>query len=401
MSTPIISRPASLSMSRSPMFITGKNNLVSTDNMVSMDFDLEVWSGLRTSPPTSPIASLSKPYAVNKTISFEVSNLVKEQFSHDPNIYSTIAWDGAPTDEVLWVNCPGSWSYLNAGAAASGVHTTGTTNAWLALDGWQPFPNVVEQQVTIAILSVARTRYVMTGNYETLAFYNVPYGVDEVEIAWNNGDADQLYGPGGSSTLPVYSLNSNNAVIYLGVGPQNLQDNADIDGTIKPSAHACGDYYDVNLRAEGELVATARYQLQCECRYTPYQVAFVNRYGVMDFCTFYKLSTRTDDFQGENFKRMVYQDGFTAPDTKTGQYKDFNINSRTTLVMNTGFVDEVYGDVMIDILMSEYVYVLEDNGWTRYNPVKGSFDYQKEVNQKLINYSLNFERAFDNRPLIR
>lgn len=401
MSTPIISRPGSLALSRSPMFITGKNNILTNDNMTSMSLDLEVWSGLRTSPPTSPIASLSKPYAVNKTINFEVSNLVKEQFAHDPDIYSTIGFSGAPTDEVLWVNCPGSWAYSNNGTPASGTHTSGTTNAWLAMDGWQVFPSVAEDTYTIPILGVNRTRYVMAGNFEVLAIYNVPYGIDEVFITWNNGDSDQFYDIGGGTTPPSYSLNSNNAVIYLGVGPQNLQENAELDGVIKPSAHACGDYYDVELYSEGSLVGSVRYQLQCECRYTPYQVAFVNRYGVMDFCTFYKLSTRTDEFRSESFKRTIYQDGFTAPGLQTGQYKDFHINSRTTLLMNTGFVDEVYGDVMIDILMSEHVFVLEDAGWVRYNPVKGSFDYQKEVNQKLINYTLSFERAFDNRPLIR
>ena len=69
--------------------------------------------------------------------------------------------------------------------------------------------------------------------------------------------------------------------------------------------------------------------------------------------------------------------------------------------MNTGWVDEDYDDVIEDILMSENVAVLMNGSWVAASPQRGSVDYQKEVNQKMINYTLTFDVAFNERSLIR
>ena len=69
--------------------------------------------------------------------------------------------------------------------------------------------------------------------------------------------------------------------------------------------------------------------------------------------------------------------------------------------MNTGWVEEAYADVMEDIMMSEQVAILLDGSWVAAFPQRGSVDYQKEVNQKVINYTLTFDLAFNERTLIR
>jgi hypothetical protein len=54
-----------------------------------------------------------------------------------------------------------------------------------------------------------------------------------------------------------------------------------------------------------------------------------------------------------------------------------------------------------DILMSESVAILLNGSWMAANPQRGSVDYQKEVNKKMINYTLSFDVAFNERSLIR
>jgi len=56
---------------------------------------------------------------------------------------------------------------------------------------------------------------------------------------------------------------------------------------------------------------------------------------------------------------------------------------------------------MEDIMMSEQVAILLDGSWVAASPQRGSVDYQKEVNQKVINYTLTFDIAFNERTLIR
>jgi hypothetical protein len=63
--------------------------------------------------------------------------------------------------------------------------------------------------------------------------------------------------------------------------------------------------------------------------------------------------------------------------------------------MNTGWVDESYGETMQELLLSERV-IWQDG--TKRIPVKvntKSINKQKNINNKTINYSIEIELAFD------
>ena len=107
------------------------------------------------------------------------------------------------------------------------------------------------------------------------------------------------------------------------------------------------------------------------------------------------------DFTQDEYQKSIYADAYTDVNYTTGKYQSFNINSRNTLTLNTGFVDESYGDVMEEILMSEKVAVYEDGQWVAIVPNRGSIDYQKSINDKTINYTMSFTYAFDQRMLVR
>ena len=143
------------------------------------------------------------------------------------------------------------------------------------------------------------------------------------------------------------------------------------------------------------------YEVICEPKYTPEIIQYVNRYGVSDYITFFKVSTEQGAFTNDQYKRSIYADAFTEPDFKTAQYQDFNINSRNTITLNTGWVEEAYKDVIEDMLMSEDVRILEGGNYRTVNPQRGTIDYQKEVNSKNINYTITFDYAHDERNLIR
>ena len=398
MSTPSISRPTSLKMSRSPIFYTGKNNALSADALTYMSLNLKIWAGALSSPPAANNYALSKSYSIDEVINFEVSDLIRSEFLHDFDIYTETGFAQSPYGEVLWVNATGDWTYSDNGAApTSAPHTTSTAYAFLTTEGWTSWNNIHNDQYNTTLLAVARKRFVKSGNYEVLAVYNNASNlIDKVTILWNNGDTADM-----SKTL-TYSNYTQDAVIYVGVGAQNLEDNTSLPSSVKPSSHSDGDYYDVILKnSAGATISTVRYELTCEPKYTPYQVAFINRYGVADFITFFKASTEQGSFTSESYKRSIYQDGFTAASTQVGQRQAFNTNSQNTITMNTGWVEEAYADVIEDILMSETTAILIDGSWVAAQPQRGGMDYQKEVNRKVINYTLAFDLAFNERTLIR
>ena len=405
MSIPVKSVPTSLKMARSPIFYTGKNNAQTNDALYEMSLNLKVWSGVRSASPSVNNYILNKTISINQVINFEVSNLIRSEFLHDFNIYNDLGYVQSPAGEVLWTNGTGDWKYSNNGTApVVAVWEAGTTNAFLTTSGWAALPNVSNTPVTSALISLPRNRYVYSTNYESLAIYSNDTNMfSSIRIRWNNGDEDDFLNTDGSPDAPDRNtLNTQDQIIYAGVGPANLNNNAAIDPSIKPSNHTTGDYYDVILRDDGQSeLSRVRYTLTCEPKYTPYQVAFVNRYGVSDFITFFKASTEAGNFINSTFKRSIYQDGFTAPSLQNGQYEDFNINSRNSITMNTGWVDESYNDVIEDILMSEDVAVLIGTNWVAANPTRGTIDYQKSVNVGVINYTVIFNLAFNERPLLK
>jgi hypothetical protein len=404
MSVPVLSTPSSLAMARSPQFVTGKNNTLAADTLTEMTLNLAIYSGTKAAAATNNY-TLSKGYSVNEVINFEISDLVRSEFSHNFNIWNDIGYAQSPSGECLWVRPQGSWSYSNNGAAVTtATWGTGTTYGYISTDGWATMMNPTPSPVSQLVLATSRDRQCLATNYEALAINNsVANDFTEIEITWNNGDSDTLYTSVSSTTPPVpTSTNTQDLIIYAGVGPANLQNNTWIDASIKPSNHDTGDYYDVILKdSGGDTIDTVRYYLVCEPKYTPYQIAFINRFGVADFITFFKRSDERGNFTQDSYQKSIYNDGFTIPSLEVGKYNSFNVNSRNNLTLNTGFVDQDYDETLKDILMSEYVAVLKDNQWVSVVPQRGSVEYQKHVNQKLINYTMTFDFGFDERSLIR
>jgi hypothetical protein len=404
MSTPSIAYPTSLKMARSPIFYTGKNNTLTNDELDAMSLNLKIWSG--TSAPTDNNYELSKSYSIGEVINFEVSDLIRSEFSHDFSVYDASFYEQSPVNEALWVNGTGDWTYSDNGAApTTAPWSASTANKFLATQGWADKLNPTNPAVTSPVLAVSRTRQVLSSNYESLAIYNsAANDLGFITITWNNGDSDTFYDTDGIASTPPdpTSGDTQDLVIYAGVGPANLNANAGLDAVIlNPSIIPMVITTMSSLKIRKVIRLLGTLYLVCEPKYTPYQVSFVNRYGVADFITFFKVSTEQGTFTNDQYKRSIYQDGFTTPSLQVAQYQDFNVNSRNSITMNTGWVDEDYDDVIEDILMSENVAVLMNGSWVAASPQRGSVDYQKEVNQKMINYTLTFDVAFNERSLIR
>ena len=407
MSTPVISTPSSLAMARSPQFVTGKNNTLANDTLNAMTIDLRIRTGVLSASGSANF-SIIKNYSIDEVINFEVSDFVRSQFAHDFDfITDTLGYSQSPIGEALWVVPTGSWTFSNNGASPSNAtfpDETETAYAYLTTDGWRPRNDLQPTEVTQPVLATSRNRQVLASNYEVLGIYNsAANDLARIEIAWNGGTSYSLYTSISSTTPPdPTTQNTQDLVIYAGVGPANLQNNTWINNAIKPSNFQSGDYYDVILKdSGGDTIDTVRYYLVCEPKYTPYQIAFINRYGVADYITFFKRSDERGNFTQDSYQKSIYNDGFTTPSLEIGKYQSFNVNSRNTLTLNTGFVDQDYDETIKDILMSEYVAVLDGSDWVSVVPERGSVEYQKHVNQKLINYTLTFTYGFDERSLVR
>jgi len=409
MSTPVFSTPSSLAMARSPQFVTAKNNALALDTLTEMDLNIRIRTGVLAATGSLNY-SLSKDYSINQVINFEISDLVRSEFYHDFSVWNDVGYTQSPQGEALWVIPTGSVTYSNNGAAPANAtfpDESETAFAYLTTDGWATRDNIDPVSVTQPVLATSRNRQVLVGNYESLAINNsVNNGLAKIVITWQSGESDDFFVSAVSAAPPTRATNnSQNLVIYAGVGPANLENNPFLATEIKPSEQpngGVGQYYDVILKnASNTTIGTVRYYVQCEAKYTPVQVAFINRFGVADFITFFKRSDERGSFTQDSYQKSIYNDGFTTPSLEVGKYQSFNVNSRNTLTLNTGFVDQNYDETIEDILMSEYVAVYTNSNWVSVVPNRGTIEYQKSINTQLINYTMSFDFGFDERSLVR
>jgi hypothetical protein len=126
-----------------------------------------------------------------------------------------------------------------------------------------------------------------------------------------------------------------------------------------------------------------------ECKYTPVIIDFVNKYGAWQREFFFKAST--DNFSVENTEYNLLQTNSYNYNTLEGQRKVFNANGKKSIKVNTGWVAEDWSEVLKQIMLSERILI--DSKPAKIN--SKSTELFKHINTKQINYSLDFEFAYD------
>ena len=125
----------------------------------------------------------------------------------------------------------------------------------------------------------------------------------------------------------------------------------------------------------------------CEIKYTPVKVSFINKFGVIQDLVFFKKREDSFNTTQQDFKANILRNGTYVP--HTGQKQIINKQASAKLKLSTGFYPEEFNEVFKQLQYSI-------NYWIDDEPaiLTGSnFAFKTSVNDKLINYSFNFEYA--------
>jgi hypothetical protein len=123
-----------------------------------------------------------------------------------------------------------------------------------------------------------------------------------------------------------------------------------------------------------------------ECKYTPVDCTFVNKYGGWQRFVFFKANTFLIDTKGSEYNLMQPQINYNP---LSGQRKTFNINGTQSIKLNTGFVEENNAELIKQIMLSETI--LLDN--YPVNVKTKSLTYKTHLKDKNINYEVEFDYA--------
>ena len=125
----------------------------------------------------------------------------------------------------------------------------------------------------------------------------------------------------------------------------------------------------------------------CEIKYTPVKVSFINKFGVIQDLVFFKKREDSFNTTQQDFKANILRNGTYLP--HTGQKQIINKQASAKLKLSTGFYPEDFNEVFKQLQYSI-------NYWIDDEPaiLTGSnFAFKTSVNDKLINYSFDFEYA--------
>lgn len=138
-------------------------------------------------------------------------------------------------------------------------------------------------------------------------------------------------------------------------------------------------------------------------KYDPYKLSFVNKFGVVQDLWFDKKRVDSLDVQKDSFKRNILNISSSGVDysINTAQMMPHNVMGNRRLIMNTGFVTDDHNEVIQQLMLTESAWIHEDGEVIPVVPKTTSFTYKTTTDDKLINFTVEFDYAFDTINNIR
>lgn len=338
---------------------------INENDQVETKIELRIWNGTG-SAPTNPTYTLSKliPSTSNRLTTYNISPYIKEFLSHPlfTNNHSAIAF--LPSEEYCNVQVK---RYKRVGSTWTQV---GSTENHYGFDGYGLYTEGYNKNLGEFLLNpkTYHYHYVAGANLN-----NEPFKRAGNFTALGGEDKEVFYLELGTGALTRVALPLERWYIIPRVFSNYM-------------ARGCTTSI---CRGGGETCALiGTFKPKTECKYTPICCDFINRYGAWQREYFFKASKNSINV--ENSEYNLYQ-AFVNYDTKEGQRKIFNTNYTENITVNTDWVSEDFSDNLRELMTSERI--LLDNRPVKLNTK--SVELQKHINTKMINYTLEFQYAFD------
>jgi len=149
------------------------------------------------------------------------------------------------------------------------------------------------------------------------------------------------------------------------------------------------------------LLKTIKVTNICEPKFTPYKVTFINKFGVYQYLYFFKKTTETFDITSESYKTNTINTSSVTYPLYSTQRQLYNVNANTSISLNTGFINEDMNSTIEQLLITENAWIRWDNKTLPINPVTKNLQKKTSLNDRLINYTIDFEFAFNKINNIR
>ena len=373
---------------RSPFYIKANNS-----SLASATMQLYIYTGvLTTDKPASAQYTITKnEIDSNNYVVFEISELVRD--------YLDVNFNQERTED----------DYIERVEADGGEIETSPclTNFSLEYDpDYSSGTSWVEADITIYNAVDGSGSVVENEYHDYIAFDGYSYYQEganaELSRSLLQTNTDIYYLKGETLQVPVFSEDVTSVKFYNNGSLHTTKYITDSDSSNSkisyPSVTTETDKIEI---LSGATVETINVYPTEECKYTPFKVVFVNKFGALQNVYFFKKSTESLNVKDEVFKASIFDDFDLRYDLQQHQQQTFHKIGNELITMNTGLVSEQYNEVIKQLLLSEQIWVDYESEILPVNVRSKSLTYKTSVNDKLINYTIEFEFAFDTINNIR
>jgi hypothetical protein len=139
-------------------------------------------------------------------------------------------------------------------------------------------------------------------------------------------------------------------------------------------------------------------------KYEPIRVTFVNKFGALQDLYFTRRSNESLNIKKEDYKASVMDFANFSYDTSEHQMRTLNLIGNDSITLNTDYIDESSNEHIKQLMLSEQVWMTRLTDEEKIVPLKlktQSLQMKKRVNDKLVQYSMEFDVAVDKINNIR
>lgn len=362
--------------------------------ITSVDADIYIYAGVKgTNKPPTPQYTINKAPTEqiqdgdNNFVVLEISSLIRDYIYTN---YYDVAVD------AVWVEVDATTNY-------NGESPTVRNDDFLAFDGFGLFQEGVnprestdptEDSFTPQLLQDNVTMYFVEGQDIRIPIFSEPESTIVTTITgqvWNLVDefweVSNITWDGTEVTQNVTdSDDTADKIQYVIISSTGMDD---------------GDTITITSTVGNPQTTVITLRKLCDPKYTPLRVIFYNKYGALqDFYVNKKneISLRSSD---ESYNVSIMDFSNVSYNVNKHTTRRFNVEGKQSIITNTDFVVEALNEPIKQMLLSESVWI-EDNGEVTPVIVKDSnFKEKTHLNDKLIQYTFNFEYAFEHIQNVR
>ena len=373
---------------RSPYYFKVHNS-----SLYKAKLQLYIWTGETSDKDTNTdlrYTITKEEIGTNNFVVFELSQLIRDYMETEYNDYAT---------DTLWIDATVTiYDVANAIVQVGGQNTT--TTQFLAIDGYGYFedginprstttPMVLQdntdvyyydgQDIKIPVFAEAAT---ITVSLQSSAGANINW--EAADDFWETNDS--TWGSGTTNLTINDTGDTDQKIQYVIIEDTDILNDGD---TVTFSSNS-SSYPD-------DVVITLKKVY--ECKFNPLNIIFYNKYGALQNLWFFKKSMKDIAVKSQQFKNNILdlETGATAPSYAVTKHeeKKFLVNARESITVNTGFYPEGHNEIVRQKMLAELVWADDLTNVLPINLKSNTLRFKKSVNDKLIQYTVQYDYAFD------